>query len=211
MTTHSLTRARVVSARIVSVLAGAVCTALAGAALPAAAAPAADQDVIAMLKDPRGDVRIHQRVPGLTTDERTSIDVRKATVERRGSFTRFTVQMRDVRRTRGWEQMVVVDFAHGPGYTVPFYGSVGFSPQVPASSYAYTYSGKDMADLESCDPLRAKVSWRRDVVSLDVPRRCMPEPEAKAWVESSTGYFRSDAFHQWSSDRAPFPGRFTLR
>jgi hypothetical protein len=206
MTTRSLT-----PGRVVSVLAGAVCTMLAGAALPAAAAPAADQDVLASLKDPRGDVRIHQRVRGLTTDERTSIDLRKVTVESRGSVTRFTVQMRDVRRTRGWDQMVFVNFAQPAGSADGFSGSVGFSPHAPALSYAYLYFGEDMSDFESCDPLRAKVSWQRDLVSLDVPRRCMPESEAKVRVESLTGYFRSDAGGPWSSDKARFPGTVVLR
>lgn len=206
MTTRSF-----IPARVVSVLAGAVCTVLVGAALPAAAAPAADQDVLASLKDPRGDVRIHQRIRGLTTDERTSIDLRKVTVESRGSVTRFTVQMRDVRRTRGWDQMVFVNFAQPAGSAEVFSGSIGFSPQAPASSYAYLYFGEDMSDFESCDPLRAKVSWQRDLVSVDVPRRCMPESEAKVRVQSMTGYFRSDAAGPWSSDKARFPGTVALR
>jgi hypothetical protein len=210
MTTR-LTSARVASARVVSVLAGAVCTVLAGAALPAAAASVADQDVLASLKDPRGDVRIHQRVRGLTTDERTSIDLRKVTVESRGSVTRFTVQMRDVRRTRDWDQMVFVNFVQPAGSADVFSGSVGFSPQVPATSYAYLYFGENMSEFESCDPLRAKVSWQRDLVSLDVPTQCMPELEAKVRVESLTGYFRSDASGPWSSDKAHFPGTVVLR
>lgn len=206
MTTPSST-----SARVVSVLAGAVCAVLVGEALPAAATTAADQDVLASLKDSRGDVRIHQRVRGLTKDERTSIDLRKVTVESRGSVTRFTVQMRDVRRTRGWDQMVFVNFAQPAGGAEVFSGSVGFSPQAPALSYAYLYFGEDMSDVESCDPLRAKVSWQRDLVSVDVPRRCMPESEAKVRVQSMTGYFRSDAGGPWSSDKTRFSGSVALR
>jgi len=156
-------------------------------------------------------VRIHQRIRGLSMDERTSIDLTKVTAEARGSATRFTVQIRDVRRTRGWDQMVFLNISNQAGSDNVFSGSVGFSPQAASSSYAYLYFGADGTDFESCDPLRARVSWKRDLVSLDVPRRCLPDSEAEVRVQSLTGYFRSDAGGPWSSDRARFASAIRLR
>lgn len=167
--------------------------------------------MLASAKDPRGDVRIHQRIRGLTTQERKSIDLRRVTVEARGPVTRFTVLLGDVRRTRGWDQMVFVSFKQPASSDGEFSGSVGFSPQAAASSYAYLYFGTDGTDFESCDPLRAKVAWQRDEVSLDVPRRCMPASDAVVSVNSMSGYFRSDAAGPWSSDRARFPDPIALR
>ncbi|WP_457189538.1 hypothetical protein [Nocardioides sp. P5_E3] len=183
----------------------------AAAFVPASAGSSSEREVLASVKDPRGDVRVHHRIRGLSMDERTSIDLRKVTVEARGSGTRFTVQLRDVRRTRGWDQMVFFNISQPAGSDDLFSGSVGFSPQAASLSYAYLNFGTDGTDFESCDPLRAKVSWKRDVVSLDVPRRCLPDSEAVVRVQSLTGYFRSDAAGPWSSDRARFAGAVSLR
>ena len=207
-----MTRGEPVRARALALLPVVATVLLLGMSVPAATAtPSSKSDVLASVKDPRGDVRIHQRVRGLTREERMSIDLREVTVEARGSVTRFTVRLRDVRRTRGWDQMVFVNFAQPAGSDEVFSGSIGMSPQRPSLSYAYLYFGEDMSDFESCDPLRAKVSWQRNLVSIDVPRRCLPESEAKVRVESLTGYFRSDAGGPWSSDRARFPGTVALR
>jgi hypothetical protein len=184
------------------------------AAASAYAGPAgsgSERDVVASVKDPRGDVRNHQRIRGLTTKERKSIDVRQVTVDVRESVTRFSVELEDVRRTNGWDQMVFLNIEPTAGSTEGFGGSIGFSPQRSTLSYAYLDFSGDGTDLESCDPLRAKVSWQRDLVSLDVPRRCLPSSEAMVKVRSYTGYFRSDASGPWSSDRAKFNGPAVLR
>lgn len=144
-------------------------------------------------------------------DERTSIDLRSVTVESRGLVTRFAVKMRDVRWLQGTDQMVFVNFAQQAGSDEVFSGAVGFSAQASALSYAYLYFGEDQPDFESCDPLRAKVSWQRDLVSLDVPRRCKPEAEATVRVHSTMGYLRSDAGGPWSSDKARFTRTVSLR
>ncbi|UFN44660.1 hypothetical protein [Nocardioides okcheonensis] len=176
-----------------------------------AAGSGSERDVVASAKDPRGDVRIHKRIRGLSTKERKSIDVRQVTVDVRDSVTRFSVKLEDVRPTNGWDQMVFLNMEPTAGSTQAFGGSIGFSPQRPALSYAYLDSSGDGTDFESCDPLRAKVSWRRDLVSLDVPRRCLPSSEAVVKVRSYTGYFRSDASGPWSSDRVKFNGPVVLR
>lgn len=192
-------------------MAAALATLVVGHSAALAAATArSEQEVLASLRDARGDVRIYQRIRGLTTAERTSIDLRDVTVEGRGSVTRFTVQVRDVRRTRGWDQMVFLNFQQPASSDEVFSGSIGFSPQDATISYAYLYFGTDGTDYESCDPLRARVSWQRDRVSLDVPQRCLPETEAVVSVKTLTGYFRSDA-GPWSSDRARFRTPIFLR
>lgn len=175
----------------------------------AASAAVAPSDPLAALEDPRGDVRIHESTSGLTAAERKSIDLRAVTVERRGSTTRFTVRMRDIRGTRGWDQMVFVNFATPSSSDENLTGQIGFAPQVAALSFAYLEL--DNGDYESCDPLRAKVSWRRDLVSLDVPRRCLPDTEVVVRVRTMTGYFRSDAGGPWSSDTARFSSPISLR
>lgn len=134
---------------------------------------------------------------GLIKRQGTSIDLLKVTIKPAERRTRFVVRMRNIVRTRTWDQMVFIRMTPPKGSAETWWAGAALSPQKRGLSYASMSLSEAGTDCGSCDPLKVKVAWRRNTVSLDVPSGCLPSGGAVVSVESITGYFRSD------------PGRWT--
>ena len=158
--------------------------------------------IVASVVDAPNDVKLRRLTGGLSKSERTSIDVRALEIRVSADFVRFSIQIKklELPASRRFEQMIFIELAPPDGVSSEWSGNIGLSPQRASLSYAYFNYGASLTAYESCDPIRAAVSPRKQKVRLDVPRRCLPAAPAQIGLTSMTGYFRSDAGGPWSTD-----------
>lgn len=159
-------------------------------------------------EDAYNDVRLTER-KGLSRSNRVSIDVRKVEVREVGDRVRFIVTIKDIVRSKRFDQMFSFTLTPAANSDDDWYGQVGFTSD-GKSAYAFLGSATNYDDFKSCDPLSAERRPARDKVFLDVPRRCVPGQPAKIRVLAQTGTFRSDA-PTFSSDRANVSGLHDIK
>ena len=183
-----------------------ICCLLPGLAIPGPATGTVATLPFVNVRDARGDVTIRSRPEQLSQAQLVSIDLRRVEVERRGDSTRFTFFLHDLLPPRGFDQMVFVELLPPRGSGSSWRGDLGMGTRFPELGFAYYAPDTTSEDITSCDPLTAKLLWRRDAMRLTVPVRCLPPHSARMRVRTMTGYFRSDA-GTWSVDTLRVPSR----
>lgn len=181
---------------------------LLAASLAAATSAPASEDLLSV-RDAKGDVR-NDTSDGPSTRLRQSIDIRKLTIEDRGTKVRVVVKVKAITRSKNLEQMAFLELRPPADSSSTVGGDIGFSPQSRKLGYAYVNDVKTSDPVEQCDPIVAKVQPKKRSFSLDIPLKCVPEGPMKITLRTYTGYFRSDA-GSWSSDVLKAPGTYTLR
>jgi hypothetical protein len=174
----------------------------------AVATPAQASEVLSA-RDAKADATIYKK-DGPSTQLRQSIDIRKLTIEDRGSKIRVVVKVKAITKTDHLEQMAFLELRPPAGSSSTTGGDIGFSAQSRALGYAYVNDAESSDPVAQCDPLAAKVQPKKRSFSLDIPIKCVPEGPMKVTLRTYTGYFRSDA-GGWSSDVLKVPGTHTLR
>lgn len=174
-------------------LAAAICLSIFGLAVPRTAHAA---ESFLEGRDPAGDVTIYDNVDGLSQRDRESIDTRRAWVSKvdRGTF-RASVKLRRVAdRSTRWDQMIFFE-SRPQNDRRPDRAEIGFTNKPRIAGYAY-----DTRTDEQCDLGAVTRKPARDVLSIDVPARCMPREGWHMDVNSFTGVFYSDE-PAYSKDR----------
>ena len=175
----------------------------------AAATPAEASEVLLSARDAKADVKIYPN-DGPSTQLRQSIDIRKLTIEDRGSKVRVVVKVKAITTSNQLDQMAFLELRSPAGSSSTAGGDIGFSPQSRALGYAYVDDGDSSDPVEQCDPIATKVQPKKRSFSLDIPIKCVPEGPMKVTLRTFTGIFRSDA-GSWSGDVLKVPGTHTLR
>lgn len=166
-------------------------------------AVAVEDELLVSSDDPAGDVRIRTGT-GITQREKRSVDIRNVELRRVGAKAQVVVTVREVIRTRRFDQMFFVTFTEpidapdGQWIT-----DAGFTTKGHLS-YA-TYHSADWSTYDNCDRVAVEVRAARKQVVATIPRGCTPMEPVRVSVTSMTGTFRSDA-PVLSVDRHSVPG-----
>lgn len=171
--------------------------------------PAQASEVLLSARDAKGDATIDKN-DGPSTQRQRSIDIRKLTIEDRGSKVRVVVKVKAITKTDRFQQMAFLKLRPPAGSSSSIGGDIGFSAQSRALGYAYVNDLESSDPVEQCDPIAAKVQPKKHSFSLDIPVRCVPKGPLKVTLRTQTGFFRSDA-GAWSTDVLKVPGTYTLR
>ena len=153
-----------------------------------ACGPAAARPTVVTSRDPWGDTRILS-TSGPSLHDLTSIDIRRVALRSGTRQLRATFHLRRIVSDREWDQMVFVDLAPvSPTASWEAY----FGATTQGAAFALWASDGDYTDSRTCVP-EVTVHRGTATVVIDVPRRRVPEGEARIRVSSSTGYYETDA------------------
>ncbi len=185
----------------------ALLTAAATTAVLVVPSPAAAATLLSV-SDEHDDVQIFGATDGLSQEERQSIDIHTFRVASRDdNKVRFTVGIEEIIRKPKFDQMFFVGLSPPPKSGGTWEGQIGFTSK---GEFGYaTISDTESDESVWCDIDGVTRRPALDKVSIDVPRRCLPEQRTKVRLDSYTGHFRSDA-PPWSRDRLRVPGKHEL-
>lgn len=188
-----------------------------GLALAAPTAPASARSTpVLTVDDPKGDVHLN-RLPGLSTADRRSVDLTRLAVTDRGDSVRFTVKLLRVNRSPRLTQIFLFDIASD---------ELPYSQLVVATHSLSIPPRRDDLEhvmaIENADAPQGFVSCRRLPVSLpngartfwvEVPKRCLPSGQVRLRVYAQTVPGPADdpaVLRQYSHDSLRVAGRFDL-
>ena len=167
----------------------------------------AETRTVAVAKDPATDVHLSKH-KGLTEAQKRSIDMRRVTLKRVGNQARFVIAIRDLQRTRAFDQIFSVTWVE---QTRPAsdrrFGQVSFSSKKQYAEAFYTDANYD--SLKTCQAPISRRAQREEVV-VTVPRACVPKGQLKIRVSSATGHYGTDEPAS-SQDSVRFSGKPVVR
>lgn len=169
------------------------------ASMGAIPAGAANQALVA--SDPAGDVKINNRVDGLSTRTRKSIDILRVVITDGDASTKIMVRVRKLIETHKFVQKFYLDVNLSGSYA-----SYVFYPQAKGESLIYHQFGGGPNDFTMCNEVQPRVRWSEGKVLINVPHSCVPKGAAtvhvNSWIQSGT-----ESHRYWAMDAADFNGK----
>ena len=193
-------------ARVVSVVLTLLAAVVAGILAPAASY--ADGSGTVVVNDRLGDVATprlnrHDHEFHLTLAQKRSIDIKRVTFQPVGADIRITIALRQVLRSRQFDQIVHVAWRETSG-PEPWAGDVYFDSH---SRYGGANYGDPDGDGNNTNcNLRTLSSTRYNTYAVTVPYRCIPAGPLRIGISAITGRANSDAPVP-SLDNVVVPGR----